>query len=361
MPDVIDYLNDPLLQSSEEVPKAARTPLLDRAREVIERINAFVDANGTAPRSERKRPVLERMLANELAGLCASRAQLDGLQAFDRHGLVFSAAPKPEGTGSLLSDPLLGGADDIFTVREALTLKARPDYVADRRPCPDFARFAPTFERVRGEIEAGLRRPVKFSQERIDLHEMFKLKGQLAFVADIRDEPRQDGVPDPRLRVVFDNGTESNLLMSSLSRRLYEDKSSLRIGTAEAGPLFQGASTGFVYVLRSLSPRPEVKGLLKVGTTAGTVEDRIAQARTQGAFLFAPVEIVETYALIGYSAKEVEVKLHKALTSWHVPLKVTGPEGRSVQATEWFRVDVELVAKAVYAIIGPTTRSSLER
>ncbi|API53628.1 hypothetical protein BMW22_20245 [Rhizobium leguminosarum] len=152
---------------------------------------------------------------------------------------------------------------------------------------------------------------------------------------------------DARLRVVFDNETESNLLMSSLVRRLYEDKDARRIGLTSAGPLFQGARTGYVYVLRSRSNRHEAQGLLKVGTTAGTVEDRIARAETQGAFLFAPVEIIETYALTGYSAKQAEQLLHIALRPFHVALKVIGPDGRSFNATEWFRTDTDTIASAV--------------
>ena len=114
---------------------------------------------------------------------------------------------------------------------------------------------------------------------------------------------------------------------------------------------FQGAHTGFVYVLRSRSTRQETKGLLKVGTTAGAVEDRVARAETQGAFLFAPVEIVDTYALIGHSAKEAEQRLHRVLKPYHVALKVTGPDGRAFNATEWFKLDRTIVLDAVKATL----------
>ncbi|MBB3998415.1 GIY-YIG nuclease family protein [Aureimonas pseudogalii] len=339
----IDYLNDPLLFTPDEKPKAARTPVVERAAEVLARINAYVDEMGVEPVSTKGRSVRERMLANELAGLRASRVDLAGLEVFDAHGLVFGGQ-KPTDP---LDDPLLAGGDDIFQVRESLKPKAEPDYVADRRPCPDFDRFRSAFDAVRQAVEEGSRRPQPFHQERVELGEFFVLKGQLVHVADVRDDHRRNGKPDARLRVIFDNETESNLLMSSLVRRLYEDKDARRIGQTSAGPLFEGAHTGFVYVLRSLSSRPEVRGLLKVGTTAGAVEDRIARAETQGAFLFAPVRIVETYGLVGYSAKEAERLVHETLRPFHVALKVTGPDGRSFNATEWFRTDTETIAAAV--------------
>lgn len=338
----IDYLNDPLLITAHERPKAERTPLIERAVEVLARIESFARDTGNEPVSAKGRSVRERMLANELAGLRASRGELPGLEAVDALGLVFGQGRQ----ASSLDDPLLSGADDIFQVRDALKPKAEPDLIAERRFCPDFERFRPGFDSMRWSVEEGSRRPQPFHQEKVEQGEFFVLKGQLVHVANVRDEHRRNGKPDARLRVIFDNETESNLLMSSLVRRLYEDKDARRIGMT-AGPLFEGAQTGFVYVLRSRSDKPQVKGLLKVGTTAGAVEDRIARSETQGAFLFAPVEIVETYALVGHDAKQAERLIHAGLRSFHVPLQVVGPDGRKFNATEWFRTDVETIAAVV--------------
>lgn len=343
MPETIDYLNDELLLTPDEKSRAAPTPVLARAVEVIERINTFVDDSGAEPVSEPGRSVRERMLANELAGLRASKVDLNGLAPYDTHNLVFGVTSVTDP----LDDPLLSDGLDIFELRDELKPIARPDYVADRRPCQDFDRFEPLFEDIRKDVEEGTRKPQPFRQERVELGEFFVLKGHLVHVADLRDEHRRNGKPDARLRVVFDNGTESNLLMSSLVRRLYEDKDARRIGMTDAGPLFEGARTGFVYVLRSRSDKPEVEGLLKVGTTSGAVEDRIAHAETQATFLFAPVQILVTYELVGHSAKEAEQLIHRVLRRCHVALRVTGPDGRVFSATEWFRVTPELVEKAI--------------
>ena len=339
----IDYLNDELLLTEDSKPKAERTPVIDRAAEVLARIYEFVDEYKREPVSEEGRDVHERMLANDLAGLRASRADLVGLEAFDERGLVFSNTVELDPVG----DPLLADGVDIFDVADELKPIAKPDYVADRQICPDFERFEPHFDRIRKEVEAGARKPQPFRQERVDLGEFFVLKGQLVHVADVRDERRPSGKNDARLRVIFDNGTESDLLMSSLVRRLYEDKEAQRIGTVEAGPLFAGAPTGNVYVLRSRSERSETRGLLKVGTTAGSVKDRIARAESQSTFLFAPVEVVETYEFFGHSAKEAEVRIHQALRAYHVELRVVGPDGRSFAATEWFKASPEIVAAAI--------------
>ncbi len=344
--------DDPLLASPTPKSHSERSPLIEQAREVLARINEFYDANGRAPVSEKGRPVVERLLANDLAGLRASRAELADLSGDDVHRLVFDAVPP----SSPFEDPLLNGGTDIFAVSKILQDKARPDYVADRTPCPDFHRFEEMFERTRQAVEEGTRVPRRFRQESIEQGEVFSLNGQLAFVADIRDPHPRNGRPDARLRVIYDNATESNLLMSSLIRALQKDKGGSRIAISSAGPLFEGARTGFVYVVRSRSEKPEVAGLFKVGTTQGAVEDRVARAETQSSFLFAPVEIIDTYELIGHSAAEAEALLHRALRAHHVPLRVTGPDGRFHQATEWFRIDRDAIASVIAELFGGITR-----
>jgi hypothetical protein len=153
MPEMIDYLNDELLHTPDEKPKAERTPVIDRAIEVIERINGFVDETGVEPISQPGRSVRERMLANELAGLRASKADLDGLASYDTRNLVFVGA----GVADPLDDPLLSDGLDIFEVRDELKPMARPDFVADRRPCPDFERFELLFDGIRKSVEEGTR------------------------------------------------------------------------------------------------------------------------------------------------------------------------------------------------------------
>lgn len=351
----IDW-DDPLLASSNPKAIAAQTPALEKAQEVLERINAFYEAEKRRPLSEKGRSVPERLLANDLAGLRASRLALAELAPLDVHGLVFEAPASAP--ASPFEDPLLGGAGYIFEVSKSLQDKARPDFIADRMPCADFHRFEPMFELVRQAVEEGARVPRRFRQERVEQGEVFSLNGQLVFVADIRDHHERNGRHDARLRVIYDNATESNLLMSSLIRALQKDEGGARIAVSSVGPLFESAITGFVYVVRSRSEKPEVGGLLKIGTTKGAVEDRVARADTQAAFLFASVQILDTYELIGHSAEEAERMLHKALRQFHVALRVTAPDGQPRQATEWFRIDRETVATVIEKLFKNSNRSS---
>ena len=109
------------------------------------------------------------------------------------------------------------------------------------------------------------------------------------------------GRTDARLRVIFDNGTESNLLMRSLQRALHKDEAGRRITDPTAGPLFAGESSegdetsGTIYVLRSNSKLPLVAKnrdvVHKIGVTRGSVKSRITNAADEPTFLMADVEI----------------------------------------------------------------------
>ena len=76
-------------------------------------------------------------------------------------------------------------------------------------------------------------------QADIEPGRFFILGGQKAYVAEMGEEFTQSyGDRDARLRVIFDNGTESNMLRRSLQRALHKDETGRRIMETSAGPLF---------------------------------------------------------------------------------------------------------------------------
>ena len=168
------------------------------------------------------------------------------------------------------------------------------------------SRFSSRFKQ---EIESGVRqtRPFELKAE-IRPGSWFIVGGQKAYVAEMGEVfTNAQGRTDARLRVIFDNGTESNMLMRSLQRALHKDEAGRRITDPVAGPLFAGEhaeddqASGTIYVLRSKSDNPVVAAnrdlLHKIGVTGGKVERRIANAALDPTYLLADVEIVATYKL----------------------------------------------------------------
>ena len=173
------------------------------------------------------------------------------------------------------------------------------------------------------ELEAGERRAVKYKEYAdVKKGDLFILDGQKVMVAGLGDRFVSDyGRPDRRLRVVYDNGTESDLLVRSLQRALYKDKASRRITEPGFGPLFSeieeadDSATGYIYVLRSKSDHPfvaEHRDLIhKIGVTGGDVKSRIANAKNDPTYLLADVEIVASFKLANIDRTALETLLHK--------------------------------------------------
>ena len=165
---------------------------------------------------------------------------------------------------------------------------------------------------------------------------------------------------EARLRVIFDNGTESNLLMRSLQRALNEDKASRRITDPSAGPLFSDATvdgdeaSGIIYVLRSKSDLPVVaqnRDLLhKIGVTGGSVEKRISTAKLDPTFLMADVEIVTTYELFNINRVKLENLLHRIFESARLDIEIMDRFGHPVTPREWFLVPLFAIDEAVERI-----------
>ena len=81
-------------------------------------------------------------------------------------------------------------------------------------------------EQVQRELDAGLRETLPLGvQADIEPGRFFIVGGQKAYVAEMGEEFTQSyGDRDARLRVIFDNGTESNMLRRSLQRALHKDE-----------------------------------------------------------------------------------------------------------------------------------------
>jgi hypothetical protein len=186
----------------------------------------------------------------------------------------------------------------------------------------------------------------------------FVLGGLLAYVAEKGDIFRtSNGEADARLRVVYSNGTESNLLMRSLQRALYKDDTSRMLTGTDMGPLFgdeaeaDDIATGTIYVLRSHSTHPfvaEHRELIhKIGVTGGKVETRIANADKDATYLLAGVEVVATYQLHNLNRIRLENLFHRLFGAAQLDLTIEDRFGHPVKPREWFLVPLPVIDEAV--------------
>jgi hypothetical protein len=91
------------------------------------------------------------------------------------------------------------------------------------------------------------------------------LHGIMVYVAEVGEKEVKNGKVNARLRCIFENGTESNMLLRSLATELYKDETGRRIldhheKALEALEQIQAddEKSGYLYVLQSLSTVPEI-------------------------------------------------------------------------------------------------------
>ncbi len=217
----------------------------------FEEIQRFVEEHGRLPQHDEKNDVFERLYAVRLDSIRASEECRAILRGLDTRGLL--GADNEASASQLKDEPsdeaLLaslgvkaGSADDVTQlvhVRSRDEVKAAEE-VAQRNPCRDFDDFQPIFEKAQHELDSGERQTLPYKDNaEVRKGDLFILDGQKLVVAEMGDSFVSDyGRPDRRLRVVYSNGTESDLLLRSLQRALNKDKTSRRITAPDFGPLF---------------------------------------------------------------------------------------------------------------------------
>lgn len=350
----------------------SHTPQEERLLAGFEDILRFVAEHGRAPQHGEQRDIFERLYAVRLDRLRALTGAHALLMPMDAQGLL-SAPPSraaPEAAEDMDDEALLaelglaGGEDDITQLRHVRSFEERKsaDDIANRTPCADFDRFEPLFERVEGDIKTGLRKTLRFGRDAsVTEGNFFILGGQMAYIAEMGETFRTpNGEPDARMRVIYSNGTESNLLQRSLQRALYKDDTGRRITDDDAGPLFgdtlepNDIVNGTIYVLRSRSNNSfvvEHRELIhKIGITGGSVETRIANAQKDPTYMLAKVEVVATYKLSNLNRVRLENLFHRIFQSARLDLKLQDRFGEDVRPREWFLVPLQVIDEAVNRI-----------
>lgn len=358
---------------AEPIKITRHTPLEERIMAGFEDILRFYRAHGRAPQHGEDRDIFERLYAVRLDQLRKLPEARTLLAPLDVPGLLGDA--HAVNVDALDEDALLAelgvdvdpASDDIRVLRHVRShaqIKAAED-VANRAPCHDFDRFAPLFAEAKAGLETGGWLTKSFAKDAsIEVGDFYIVGGQIAYVAEMHaGNVTKDGRDNPRLRVIFDNQTEADLLLRSLSRSLYPDGDTpvgRRLLRVDAGPLFANNAepddieVGSIYVLRSCSEHPfvaEHRELIhKIGVTGGKVEARIAGAEHDATYLLARVEIVAEYRLHNLHRSKLESLFHRLFAAAQLDITLQDRFGQSVRPREWFVVPLSVIDEAVVRI-----------
>ncbi|OCX91766.1 MAG: hypothetical protein BCV62_19490 [Pseudomonas sp. K35] len=367
----LDELEAELSDFATSDKKTGRTPREERIIAGFEDIQRFVEEHGHAPRHGDDKDIFERLYAVRLDRMREQEECSTLLMPLDHQGLLNAVEVRePQGDYAMTDDELLAelaGDDDGSNIQNLRHVrsnaeKREAEEIAQRERCEDFERFQPLFEQVQRELQSGVRVTRTFIRDAsIEEGQFFILGGQTVYVAELGEPIKApNGESDARLRVIYSNGTESNLLRRSLQRALYKDDAGRRITDADAGPLFGDSlepddiESGTIYVLRSHSNHPfvaEHRELIhKIGVTGGKVETRIAGADKDATYLLADVEVVATYKLHNINRIRMENLFHRIFSSAQIELAIPDRFGNPVKPKEWFLVPLHVIDEAVERI-----------
>ncbi|MGL5294719.1 MAG: GIY-YIG nuclease family protein, partial [Aeromonas sp.] len=254
-------------------------------------ITAFYERHGRLPDEGSSAQLDEKLLARRLKGMLANPAQCEHLQAQDQFGLLTPVVnglresrltdesdPEPEPVECVNQSELVTSladifADDddglldfdepnIFSLRHiSAEKKEQPDEIAQRQPCADFTRFSPLFVAFHQGVQDKTFSLVRFAHKlKIAAGDFFILNGVLGYVVSVGERLAQYAEYNARLHLVFENGTEMQMLYLSLTHGLVRDKEG-RKGVLHGRALLPSAEpvpTGVVYILKSLSTDPAI-------------------------------------------------------------------------------------------------------
>lgn len=379
---MVDLSDDELLAelgvNVEQKVARTYTPREERIIAGFEDILKFYDEHGRAPMHGEQRDIFERLYAVRLDRLRELEECRALLADMDKHGLLDASSEISKAVPDALDDDALlaelgidddGVDDDITQLRHVQTRDERraAEEIASRERCADFDKFKPLFDQVSRDIEIGaritrrIRKDAGFLKADIEKGQFFIVGGQVAYIADVGEQIKApNGEFDARLRVIYANGTESDLLLRSLQRALYKDEASRMISDLSLGPLFSDKSdegdteSGTIYVLRSKSDHPMIAQhrelIHKIGVTGGSVAARIAAAENDATYLLAGVEIVAEYKLFNINRTKLEKLIHRFFAEAAYDIEITDRFGKPVRPREWFLVPLHVIDEVVERI-----------
>ena len=355
---IFDSDEDGLLDTPEKAPKLTSSDRLERSfLEIVE----FYREHERPPRSD-TREIAERKLGARLDGILANEEKVAALKHLDEFGLL----DEPEAPASivdLLDGDDLGLLEDGTGILDTSDLPQRksPETsidAAQRVRAEDFEQFDPLFHQKHAELADGASKLVPFPGiQYITEGSFFVLNGVMLFIAEVGETEYKESTVRAnrreRLRVIFENGTESSMYRQSLGIRMGEGHGQAVVPAAFETILADDEATGYIYVLRSLSDDPQIQAvpdLHKIGFSRGPVEKRIAHAESQPTYLMAPVEIVASYRTYNLKTSALEHLLHRVFSDKRLRVSQVGKDGRVYEPSEWYSVPLRVIDQAIELI-----------
>lgn len=352
--------DDPLGLLNEPKARAKALNEDDRLLVSFEEINSFIEQNGCEPK--KSTDMNERTLYSRLKGIRENLEKIKALKPYDRFNILEEI--EINSIDDILNDDVFGllgdAGDDIFTLKHIPKEREQTDFIAQRKPCKDFSKYEQLLKEVQNDLKNGKRKLVRFNEKYFEDGNFFILKGVLAYLEKITNLKKDKfNKLDSRTRIIFENGTESNMLLRSFGKGLYEDgyfvsEHDDKVLDRLSQITQEDEQTGFIYILESLSQDDKIKtikNLYKIGYSTTDVRERIKNAVNEPTYLMAPVKIVAVYEAYNMNTQKLELLLHKFFGKACLNIDIFGANGERFMPREWFVAPLDIIEQVIELII----------
>lgn len=348
----------------------------ERLSSSFEEINDFISKNNKVPEPNPSN-ISEYQLYSRLKNLREDQEKMLLLEPQDKYGILKVEKKEINSIDDIFNDDILGLFDDgeaqsLFefkhTPREIA--RAEADFVARRKPCKNFKDYEFNFKEIHKELSEGKRKLIPFSLELLKPQNYYVHNGLLLFLESVKWEKNiqqfQSGIhnrPDGRTKVIFENGTSSDMMFQSLYKALHFNGKAISKTEAEIHEEFtqnfnninsEDSESGFIYVLSSKSSDPkisELKNLFKIGYSTTPVASRIKNADKEPTYLMAPVHIEAEYKTFNMNTQKFEQLLHNFFGKSCLNFDIYDQKLRRHMPQEWFIVPLDIIDQAIELII----------
>lgn len=363
-----DDVFDDLTKQVEKKKVVKQDPEVAKFQEIID----FVNENGREPEKTSEWSS-ERALWARLSGFRGKTERAEKVKKYDNLGLLDKEF-KPDGEfltdsveidDELNLDDILGSDDmiddfsDLLDVSRYRRTVNAADKIGRRKHASHFEKYKSLFNQVHADIASGRRKIIPFEQYDIHENRFYIQNGVMMYIVSISKDTfiADNGKTNARMHVVYENGTENkNLLLQSLASSLYSTERHGRMVTEPvdeetlAESFGEEFTTGYIYVLKSLSTNPDISkwsNLYKIGFTRNDVESRIANAENDVTYLNAPVRVMLSAEVQNVNAQLLERTLHHAFQDKQVVFQ----DGNFKKATEWYMVPLNDIESKINEVI----------
>ena len=368
--DFSDIFADDPLGLLDTAPKRRSSTRDDYNRLVdgFAEITAFYETHNREPNKDGD--LKEFLLYSRLMGIRSNPGKVSELLQFDFYNMLDEARTASIPLEDLVQDDPLGIllSDDedqsIFSLKHVKpSSRLDPDYVAHRKICRDFDTYKKTLNLVARDLAEKTRKLIEFHDTEVVPGRFYVLNGVLMYLEEMKVDVKTSDFSsgsrkrlDGRTRCIFDNGTESTMLMRSLVKALNRPHEGYLVSDVLDKPYVtpvvdsDDIQSGYIYVLASRGTDESIRSfenLHKIGFSTGDVTKRIRNAENEPTYLMAPVVLLRSVRCFNVDPHRIEEDLHSFFSEVNIAFEIRDAAGSVFHPKEWFDVSLDVIDEAL--------------